>query len=139
MMAPAINPSVGLLWGFPAETGGFHLLFTTVELSQASRYGECLTDERGHQEVWDGWRRMSQQELKALGIPVAVKTGPYERWPRGRVIYEIPLERFVIYADRRLHERQTIVGVRFAFGLANHRVWVRTDDHYRTLPSSSWI
>jgi hypothetical protein len=138
-MTRAVKPSVGLLWGFPEGTKGFRLLFTTVELSQASRYGECLTDERGHQEVWDGWRRMSQQELKALGIPVAVKTEPYERWPRGRVIYEMPLERFIIYADRRLHERQTIAGIRSAFGLANHRVWFRTDDHYRTLPSSPGI
>lgn len=134
-MTPAINPSVGLLWGLPKATGGVYLLFTTVELTQAVRYGACLTDERGHQEVWDGWRRISSQGLKALGIPVAVKAEQYERWPRGRVVYEMPLERFVIYADRRLHKRQTIARIRSAFGLANHRVWVRADDHYRTLPS----
>lgn len=132
MMIPAINPSVGLLWGFPETTGGLRLLFTTVELSQASRYGECLTDGRGHYELWEQWRTMSPRELKATGVPLEIKSQSYEHWPRGRIIYEIPPARFVLYADRRLHGLASIAMIVDAFCLQDQDLMVRGDDHYRT-------
>lgn len=131
-MTRAKNRSVGLFWGLPEPAGGFRLLFVTVELSQADRYGECLTDERGHQEVWDRWCGLSPRELKACGIPVLIKTRPYDHWPRGRVVYKIPQERFAIYADPRLHGAQTVRMIKTGFGLRGQRVSVRSDDHYRT-------
>ncbi len=98
-MTPASKPSVGLLWGLPEPNGDVSLLFTKSALEQAEAYGECLTDGRGHQEVWDRWSEMSPRDLKALSIPLKVKTQPYDHWPRGRVVYEVHQGRFVIYAD----------------------------------------
>jgi hypothetical protein len=131
-MTPASKPSVGLFWGLPDPNGGVWLLFTTSELAQAETYGECLTDGRGHQEVWDRWREMSPRELKAFGIPLEVKTQAYDHWPRGRVVYEIRQSRFIIYADQRLHGRRTIKQINSVFGLKTSSVLVRADDHYHT-------
>ncbi len=131
-MTPASRPSVGLLWGLPEPRGGLWLLFATTALEQAEMYGECLTDGRGHQEVWDRWSEMSPRELKALDIPLHVKTQAYDHWPRGRVVYEMRQSRFIIYADRRLHERHVIKRIKIVFGLQASSVLVRTDDHYRT-------
>jgi hypothetical protein len=133
-MSSALKPSVGLLWGLSTPEVNFCLLVTRVELAHAEPYGECLTTTHGHQEVWDAWRRMSPRDLKALGIPILIKESAYDRWPRGRVVYEVRTQRFVIYADRRLHGRQTVRAIRSAFGLEHQRVVVRSDDHYRTLP-----
>jgi hypothetical protein len=102
-MMSATTPSVGVLWRIPRPQAGFQLVFAATGLNQAERYGDCLTDTRGHYELWEHWRTLSPRELKALGIPLEVKLRPYEHWPRGRVIYEIPPESFMLYADRRLH------------------------------------
>jgi hypothetical protein len=131
-MVPATTPSVGLFWGIPEESGSWHLIFAATELSQAERYGDCLTDERGHSEVWEHWQSLSPRELKALNIPLSVKMHPYEHWPRGRVIYEIDPARFVIYADRRLQRARTIALVLRAFCLQCQDFTVQSDTHYRT-------
>ena len=75
---------------------------------------------------------MSPRELKAIGLPLEIKSQPYEHWPRGRVIYEIPPARFVIYADRRLHGSESIARIIDAFCLQGQDLIVRGDDHYRT-------
>jgi hypothetical protein len=82
--------------------------------------------------MWDRWNEMSPRELKALGIPLEVKTQPYDHWPRGRVVYEMRRSRFIVYADRRLHGRRTIEQIKFVFSLQAVPVLVRADDHYRT-------
>jgi hypothetical protein len=115
-MVPATTPSVGLFWGFLEGSGSWRAIFSTTELNQADRYGDCLTDERGHSDVWEHWQSLSPGELKALNIPLPVKMHPYEHWPRGRVIYEIDPARFVIYADR-LHGAEVVVMITDAFGL----------------------
>jgi hypothetical protein len=133
-MIPASDPSVGLFWGSPEASSDFRLLITTVALSQAEPYGDCLTDGRGHLEVWNRWRALSPRELKALDLPITIKQRPYDAWPRGRVAYEIRTRRFIIYADRRLHGRSTVAKIETAFALRDCSVLVRADDHYRTRP-----
>jgi hypothetical protein len=131
-MMPASSPSVGLFWRIPGTQGLFRLVFAAAGLSEAERYGGCLTDRRGHYELWEHWNSLSPRELKALGVPLEVKTQLYEHWPRGRVVYEIAHARFVIYADHQLHSPETISTIIDAFCLRGQGLTVRGDGHYRT-------
>ena len=114
------------------EGGDWHLIHSTTELNQAERYGDGLTDGRGHYELWEHWTTLSPRELKARGIPLMVKMHPYEHWPRGRVIYEIDPGCFVIYADRRLHGPETTAMIMGAFCPQGQCLRIRDDDHHRT-------
>jgi hypothetical protein len=131
-VASAQRPSVGLFWVVPDADQHLLLLVTGVELARAGQYGGALTDLRGHHDVWEQWQRLSPKELKKLQFPISIKAYPYDHWPRGRVVYEIPASQFVIYADRRLHRSETIDRIVKAFALSRERVTVRADDHYRT-------
>jgi HlyD family secretion protein len=53
------------------------------------------------------------------------------QWPRGRIVYETPTCRFVLYADRRLQKPDVIDALKTAFGLNETEVIVRSDSHYR--------
>jgi hypothetical protein len=54
------------------------------------------------------WRKqLGALRLVALGLPRQIASTQYDDWPRGRVVYEKPGRRFVIYADRRLQKPQS--------------------------------
>lgn len=133
-MENAVMPSVGLVWGVPNPDGSYLLLFDTKELTRAETYGDCLTDARGHVEIWDAWQRLSSRELKAIGVPLLVKAHPYDHWPRGRVVYQNSETRFVILADRRLQRSAIIKQIKKAFCLEHVRCIVESDAHYRSWP-----
>ena len=56
----------------------------------------------------------------------------YDAVPRGRVVYECPARRFVIYADRKLFAAATVALIVHRFGLAQETWDLRPDAHYRT-------
>jgi len=43
--------------------------------------------------------------LAAVGYPDHILSTEYDHWPRGRIVYETPTRRFVLYADQRLYRR----------------------------------
>ena len=95
-----------------------HVLVADLStLAEAEPYGDCLTHAAGHYERWEQWRRLGAPRLAALGLPAQIASTEYDDWPRGRIIYEKPARRFVIYADRRLQAPKIIVAVKTAFGL----------------------
>jgi hypothetical protein len=69
--------------------------------------------------------------LAAFGYPGSIASIEYDQWPRGRIVYETPARRFVLYADRRLQKPGIIDALKAAFGLNQAEVIVRSDDHYR--------
>jgi hypothetical protein len=118
--------SVGIFWHVR------HVLVTDLSiLAEAEPYGDCLTHAAGHYERWEQWRRLGAPRLAALGLPAQIASTEYDEWPRGRIIYEKPAQRFVIYADRRLQAPKIIVAVKTAFGLDGSEAVVKSDLHYR--------
>jgi hypothetical protein len=93
--------------------------------------GDCLTHAAGHYERWEQWRTLGASRLAALGLPRQIAATEYDEWPRGRIVYEKPARRFIIYADRRLQAPDIIAAVKTAFGLDSYEAAVRSDLHYR--------
>lgn len=124
-MTPAA-PSVGIFWRV-----GNHLLVERTPLAQAEPYGDCLTHSGGHYERWEVWQGLGAKQLRIDGFPSQIACSEYEHWPRGRVVYERPGERFVIYADRRLQKPELIEQLRTVFGLHDTSSIIRGDPHYR--------
>jgi hypothetical protein len=71
--------------------------------------------------------------LAAKGYPDRIASTEYDQWPRGRIVYETPTRRSVIYADRRLQQQDIIYALKTAFGLTESEliVRIRSDPHYR--------
>jgi hypothetical protein len=50
----------------------------------------------------------ARARLAALGLRAQIASTGYDDWPRGRIVYEIPARRFVIYADAALGRHKII-------------------------------
>ena len=108
---------VGIFW-----LAGNRLLCDTSPLSEAEEYGNCLTHPTSH---IDHWRRLQQ----AGTVPPDIE---YEEHPRGRVVLNTKTERFTIYADRCILNRQSVVSrILKAVHLEAGETDLKTDDHYR--------
>ncbi len=125
-------PSVGIFW----QVAGV-LVIDQSALEDAEPYGDCRTHARGHYECWQEWRALGGTKLAALGYPVKIASTEYDEWPRGRVVYETPANRFVLYADRHLQHPDIVAALKIAFGIATADAIVKSDLHYRTR-SASW-
>jgi hypothetical protein len=93
--------------------------------------GHSRAHAAGHYERWEEWQLLGAPKLLALGYPGAIAITEYDDWPRGRVVYEVVLRRFVLYADRRLQTPEIIAALNGAFGLGDAEVVVQSDPHYR--------
>lgn len=119
-------PAVGIFW----RVAGV-LVVDRSTLAEAEPYGECLTHAAGHYERWEQWQALGATRLVALGYPAAIASTEYDAWPRGRVVYESPVERFVLYADRRLQTQSVINALKVGLGLVEAKVVVMSDTHYQ--------
>lgn len=104
------------------------LLTHDVALSEAEEYGDCLTSPLSHYRAWEAVRR-GRHVLAPLTSATKrlISIHEYEEWPRGRVLYERPVQRFVVYADRQIFAHAALVNTHF--GLPRGTPW-RTDAHY---------
>jgi len=121
------SPAVGIFW----RVNGI-LVIDRSTLDQAELYGECLTHAAGHYVRWQEWQALHTPRLVALGYPECISWTEYDQWPRGRIVYQTPTRRFVLYADRRLHKPPVMEALKTAFGLneAQVEVIIRSDSHY---------
>jgi hypothetical protein len=119
-------PTVGIFW----RVNGV-LVIDRSTLDAAEPYGDCITHAAGHYERWQEWQALGIAGLVATGYPNSILSSEYDQWPRGRIVYETPTRRFVLYADRRLQKPDIINALKAAFGLKQARVIVRSDAHYR--------
>lgn len=125
------TPCVGIFWFISDTDGGPTLLADKTPIDAAEPYGECLTHPTGHAEFWDALARLGAAALKARGLPTAPALHEYEEFPRGRIVYWPEDQRFVIYADKRLHHRQLVSQIVAEFGIPTGAYSVQGDPHYR--------
>ncbi len=124
---PTNIPSVGIFWNVTDC-----LLVERSALADAEQYGDCLTHAIGHYDRWQQWQGLGGAKLSSRGLPKSILSTEYDDWPRGRVVYEIASEIFVVYADRRLQKPGIISALKAGFGIATATVRIRSDLHYRT-------
>jgi hypothetical protein len=122
----SIPPSLGIFW----RVAGV-LVIDRSTLDEGEPYGDCITHPAGHYERWENWRALGAQRLRALGFPDRIASTEYDEWPRGRIVYEMPSKRFVLYTDRRLQKPEVIDALKRAFGLHHAELKVMSDSHYR--------
>lgn len=127
-------PLIGIFWGIRDSHSQVQLLVVPCPLMAADEYGDCLTAPAGHYDTWEAWRRgRPQPPIPALAPTSA--SDEYEEWPRGRIVYERPAARFVIYADRQLLNPGRLAQIRTHFHLPLEQTIARTDQHYRSTRS----
>ncbi len=126
------SPSVGIFWRVAGS-----LIVDRSTLDEAEPYGDCITHARGHYECWQEWQALGGTGLATKGYPTKIASTEYDEWPRGRVVYEIPANRFVLYADRQLQRPDIVAALKTIFGIATADVVIKSDLHYRTR-SASW-
>jgi hypothetical protein len=95
----AVVPSVGIFWLVETTVGTAHWLTAGCSLEAAEPFGDFLTFDDGHYDVWEGWR---QTKDLAATVRALVRSYEYEDWPRGRIVYDRSKKRFTLYADTAL-------------------------------------
>lgn len=123
---------VGPFWVVD-DAGRAAIIAAAVSLDQAEPYGDMLTVDTGHLEHWTHLARRGAAQLRAAGIPSAPVWSEYEEWPRGRVLYDCTVRRFVVRADRQLHQPAFVrlIAERFCIDVAGMQVLF--DDHYQSV------
>ncbi len=107
---------VGIFWLY---NGG--LIVHGTSLPAAEKYGDCLTSPLSH---IDYWTELQHNEKVSCDVE-------YEEPPRGRVVFDVNKQQFVVYADRCIlmrHDvvRQILVQMSLPLNSIN-----TTDAHYR--------
>jgi hypothetical protein len=122
---------VGILWLVTHRPDEHNLIISRTPLSRAETYGECLTDPRGHAELWAAWIQADRQLLARLRLPTTVALTEYDDHPRGRVVHHLPTQEFWVFLDPRLRCSDIIHQVVRTFGIQDSTTRIRSDDHYR--------
>jgi hypothetical protein len=110
------EPHVGVFW----LVGGKPLIDSTP-LSKAEAYGDHLIHPCGHLDAWTLFQ----------GNGIAPIDMEYEEAPRGRVMYDTKIRRFILLADRCiLRDQNTVSKIMSEMNLPKETAMV-TDSHYR--------
>jgi hypothetical protein len=128
----ASSPSVGIFWGARGlESAWWVIINEKSTLDDSESYGDFLTYAHGHYEIWDQIKEMDTFQLIQAGLPLTVSYNEYEEPPRGRIVFHKPDQRFIVYADARLHVSIAETAITRAFGLVNCRYEFKYDEHYK--------
>jgi hypothetical protein len=122
------TPHVGIFWLVQMSNGETRLLTASCSFDQAEPYGDCLTYGQGHYETWARWRRDRTVDPALRAI---VQSYEYEDWPRGRIVFDLGRDVFIIYADRKLMTPAKIACIETQFHLPGDRTEVQSDWLYQ--------
>lgn len=131
-MTAHLNGFVGIFWAIRDPARGIVLVTDRTPLARAESYGDHLTYSSGHYEYWTHLRRLGHEGLTRRGLPLAITADEYEEWPRGRVVYDAGVNRFVIYVDRKLQTTEIVERIAAAFDIPPGAYWRSFDSHYRS-------
>lgn len=127
--------TLGIFWFYKGQ-----LLACSVPLTQAERRGHRLDSPLGHVSVWP---RLVAQHRKTWPLLSILE---YDEVPRGRVIFDMLKQTFVIYMDESLFVRSATglrpdpsvaESLRTSFGLQEQPIRFATDPHYRLMLSAA--
>jgi hypothetical protein len=123
-------PHVGIFWQVWNRT--YPVLITdSVPVDEAEAYGDFQM-HGAHAEYWEKIAAMTPKTFKRKCLPGVILTTEYDQWPRGRVVFNLELGRFTLYADPTLQTPATIETIAAYFYLPADRFDVRSDAHSRT-------
>ncbi len=124
-------PCVGIFW-FVRDGDRTSMIFDRTPIEIAETYGDFATHAKGHYRYWESLKRRGSASLKRSGVPEAPAWFEYEEFPRGRVVYNRPADRFIVYVDAKIRGAGFIQLIELAFGLSAHGYDIAGDEHYRS-------
>jgi hypothetical protein len=127
--AQRASPHLGIFWLVEMSGGEARLLVSGCPVDQAEPYGDCLTYDPGHCDIWESWRHDSNTDPALRTI---VQLYEYEDWPRGRIVFDQERDLFILYADRKIMARKIIERIQAEFHLPADRTEVKGDIHYQS-------
>ena len=114
---------VGIFWMLPDG----RLIVDTTPVSLAERYGRFRIHSASHIDVWE---RLKQANFVTQEVD-------YDEIPRGRIAYDVVVERYTILADQCILADTALVASLYQqFGLPEGTIEDR-DHHYRC-PHCLW-
>ena len=122
-------PLIGIFWLVEDNGGPPVLLVDSCPVAYGETYGDFLT-YGGHYDNWESLSTLGAAELRRRGLPVVPTWSEYEEWPRGRVVYNVPTGRFIVYADRKLQQPASIRLILERFKVPDNSYDLRSDRHY---------
>ncbi len=121
---------VGFFWFVHREETKF--IYDAVVLDDGIEYGDFKTHDLGHYEFWEGLRSEGAPALKARGYPAWLHQYEYEEFPRGRVVYNMPNDLFIVYIDQKLNKRHFINQIVEKFQIKMRIYSIEFDFHYQS-------
>lgn len=110
------DPSVGIFWVYKAR-----LLTDGTTLSKAPVYGDFRIHDQGHDAVWEALQQ-------SRTVPDDLD---YADPPRGRVVYNVKLAKFRVFADLHILKNPRMVqAIKRRFNLPADAE-SKTDSHYQ--------
>lgn len=109
-----------------------HLIVYGIPLRRADIYGEMLTVDRGHAEIWEALAALGIRSLAMQGLPRVLLISGYDDFPRGRIVYDPAAKKFTVWADPKLHRPDIVEALKSGFSIGEAAYRVECDDHYRT-------
>ena len=108
-------PHVGIFWILPDRLLAFGVPYTAGE-----KYGDFINTPDGHYETWEQLRKVSGK------LPE-----DYTSYPRGRIVYRINDQKFLVYMNRK-HLKNDRVKKKIIkeFRLPVDQVDFKHDSHY---------
>ena len=108
-------PIVGIFWILPKK-----LLAFGVPYIEGEKYGDFINTPAGHYETWEELRKTSGK------LPA-----DYTSYPRGRIVYSINDQKYLVYLNRK-HLKNERIKKRIIkeFRLPVDQVEFKHDSHY---------
>ena len=108
-------PQVGIFWILPDGLLAFGVPYTVGE-----KYGDFINAQDGHYETWEELREASEK------LPE-----DYTAYPRGRIVYRITDQKFLVYLNKRHINNFWIKNsIIREFQLPLNQVGFKHDSHY---------
>ena len=108
-------PQVGIFWLFPDRLLAFGAPYTAGE-----KYGDFINTPESHYETWEQLRKTTGK------LPE-----DYTSYPRGRIVYRITDQKFLVYLNRKhIKNKQVLEKIIEEFQLPVDQVEFKHDHHY---------
>ncbi|MDV6327056.1 hypothetical protein Q5L94_03240 [Idiomarina sp. Sol25] len=112
---------IGVFWFFDGEVLG-----EKTQLSEAQQSLPGLLDsDATHVAVWEKYGNFTDSS------PILAHYD-YQDIPRGRVLYQLRKQRFIVYLDKALISKEVKSAIAEYFGFTPHQADWKSDLHYTT-------